>query len=350
MSAIDIKPDPGPSGSPVPGSLPPAQRRFGGRRSKLALLALLVVATAAVVGMVILRLIGAGSVDLPGLGRRPDVPGYSFSMYGVGRPLGVAVSSSGDRVFVTESGGKRLVRVFNRSGKEIDTLAPPRGNGIGHLPVYVAVDPATDDIYISDRIQQTVYVYDRDGGYRREFVPSNEALGATWQPLALAFDDESRLYVSDVSRRIHRVMVFRRDGTLLRSFDNAGPLSFPNAIAVDRQGRVYISDSNNGRLVIFDRAGRLVGAITRGAGAGDLGLPRGMAIDARGRLYIVDTTGQAVQVYQLQDGPALPKYVGSFGREGQDDGSFEYPNGAAANGSRVYVTDRENNRVQVWTY
>ena len=77
-----------------------------------------------------------------------------------------------------------------------------------------------------------------------------------------------------------------------------------------------------------------------------------MAIDGDGRLYVVDTTAHTVKVYDLPDEVTeVPSYVGSFGVEGFDDGTFQYPNGIAIDGDgRIYVTDRENNRVQVWTY
>jgi sugar lactone lactonase YvrE len=46
-----------------------------------------------------------------------------------------------------------------------------------------------------------------------------------------------------------------------------------------------------------------------------------------------------------------PVFIADFGTEGIRDGAFEFPNGVAVDErARVYVTDRENNRVQVWGY
>jgi hypothetical protein len=43
-------------------------------------------------------------------------------------------------------------------------------------------------------------------------------------------------------------------------------------------------------------------------------------------------------------------FIGTFGDEGIADGQFEYPNGIATDSrSTIYVTDRENGRVQVWS-
>jgi sugar lactone lactonase YvrE len=43
--------------------------------------------------------------------------------------------------------------------------------------------------------------------------------------------------------------------------------------------------------------------------------------------------------------------VGSFGNQGREDGTFLFPNGLATDTrGRIYVADRENNRIQVWGY
>jgi DNA-binding beta-propeller fold protein YncE len=63
----------------------------------------------------------------------------------------------------------------------------------------------------------------------------------------------------------------------------------------------------------------------------------------------VDTVNQNVVVFDVQ-GPR-PKSLFSFGGYGIGDGEWRYPVGIAADGAgRVYVTDRINNRVQVWSY
>jgi sugar lactone lactonase YvrE len=122
-------------------------------------------------------------------------------------------------------------------------------------------------------------------------------------------------------------------------------------MVVDAQGNIEVSDSNNGRLLIFSPYGKVLATIGSGVGEGDLGLPRGAAVDDSGRLYVADTSDHQVRVYAIDASKAVPTYIGSFGNEGQVDGTFEYPNGVATDTrAHIYVTDRENNRVQVWGY
>ena len=364
MTTHDVTTAPGPvpqtTPSPEPGvaagspeDLLKAARRRKRKRILLALLALLVLLFAILFGWYLST--RKPLTELPGLAN-DKMPHYVSSFYGSSRPIGVAVSPSGDRIYVTESEGTQLVRVYDRAGKKLGTLQPPKSTGAAHVPVYVAVDPMTSDVYVSDRPAQSVYVYDAKGTYRRTFTPRGD-LGGGWQPLGLAFDKGGKLYVTDVSGKAHRVLVFGRDGTLLRTLGATDKLLFPNGIALDSQGTAYVSDSNNGRLVTFGPAGKLATTINRGVGQGDLGLPRGTAIDNSNRLYVVDTSAHTIKVYRItaEKSPSAKspsvKYIGSFGEEGQIDGTFEFPNGVATDArSRLYVTDRENNRVQVWGY
>ena len=334
------------SGKAVAGGLLTEKEKARKRRRRKAALLLLL---AAIIAFLVYRALTGGD-SIPGISS--PLPTYDSSIYRTAQPMGVAVSPDGDRVYVTESGGRRLVRVYDRSGDQVDALKPPGHGGSSRLPVYVAVNPLTGDVYVSDRLRETVDVYDEDGEHRRTLTPRGR-LGKGANPLGLAFGSEGNLYMTDVNggRRSHRVLLFGGGEEPLRKIGSRGAFWFPNGLAVDSSGDVYVSDSNNGRLAIFDPDGKLVASIRRGVGEGDLGLPRGVAIHDD-KLYVVDTTAHAVKVYEIGgEATEVPSYIGSFGVEGIADGTFQYPNGIAIDGDgRIYITDRENNRVQVWTY
>ncbi len=115
---------------------------------------------------------------------------------------------------------------------------------------------------------------------------------------------------------------------------------------------MYVTDSNNGRLLVFAPDGSIVARVGRGAGKGNLGLPRGVAVDAEGRVYVVDSSGQSVFVYgQYKDGAPGLDFLGSFGTAGVANGAFAYPNDIAVDArGRLYVADSANDRVQLWSY
>jgi DNA-binding beta-propeller fold protein YncE len=334
---------------PVPGTDEEQPRR---RRRKIILLLLL---GGALIGLLLLALwyllFRQPIVPLPVIPGQTIMPGYLTSVYGTRRPMGVAVSSSGDRIYVGETEGDATARVFDGQGNQLGLMQPPTSTGAEHTPVYLALDPVNGEVYVTDRPTGSIYIYDRDGAYQRTFRPAVAMQGA-WQPLGIAFDAAGNLYVTDVSVTPQRVLVFDRTGTLTRTIGEDANLSFPNGIAVDASGNVYVTDSNNGRLVVFGTDGKVLAQVGRGVGEGNLGLPRGIGIDGQGRVYIADSTGQAVYVYGVvKAGETRLEFLGSFGSEGVENGQFQFPNGLALDArGRVYVTDSSNDRVQLWSY
>jgi DNA-binding beta-propeller fold protein YncE len=290
--------------------------------------------------------------ELPGLSST-KLPHYEMSIYGTANPIAVAVTPTGDRIYVTESNGPRLVHVYDHTGKQVGTLKPPTSTGPSHFPAYVAINPTNQDVYVSDHFTFKIYIYNAQGTYLRTFAPKGKPLGA-WQPLGLAFGQDGSLYATDVQGegKAHRVVAFSPNGTFVKTLTQPGTLSFPNGVAVDGHGNVDVTDSNNGRLLVLNVAGKTLGTIGHGVGAGDLGLPRGVALDGSGRLFVVDSSDHTVRVYDTTSSTvATPAFIGSFGDEGQTDGTFEYPNGVATDTrAHIYVTDQGNNRVQVWGY
>jgi len=276
-------------------------------------------------------------------------PHYVATMYDVQQPIGVAVDEPNNRVYVTQSEGDRVVAVFDMSGNKLDPLKPPGDPKAFHIPVYVAVDPTTSNVYVSDRATSSVYVYDANGAFIKEFKPTGVK---AWQPLALSFDTTGNLFVTDVLAPTQKVLKITPDGTVAQTFGEKDGLAFPNGVVAAPDGTVYVTDSNHSRALAYKADGTLVGSFARGSSDSPLGLPRGITIDDRGRIYVVDTTNQDFQVFTPGDTPTdVPTYSFSAGEEGTAEGSFEYPNGIAVDSrSRLYITDRENNRVQVWSY
>ena len=127
----------------------------------------------------------------------------------------------------------------------------------------------------------------------------------------------------------------------------------PRGIAVDAQGHVYVVDTGNKRIVIFDTDGNYV---TQFGSAGlDPGLfdePVGIAIDSNGVLYITDTWNQRVQSFttsmtanELQFTPLKQWDVVGWNGQALDNKPFI----AVDNNGHVFVTDPEAYRVIEYT-
>lgn len=314
-----------------------------------------------------------------------QIPTYSTSVYGVTRPIGVAVDPSGERIYVTQGAATSEGVIFDGGGNAIGKFAAPADLGGGHQPAYAAVDPVSHELYISDRLAGTIFIYDRDGQYLRELSLAQPRPG--WQPMGMTFDPAGNLYVTDLSGPV--ILKIDQAGRVVRTLGAGENLSYPNGVAIDRAGNVFVTDSNNGRLLMYDVDGKVVARVGKGVGEGALGLPRGLTIDSAGRVFIADTTAQSVFIYGIPvvARPAITptaghlvlwyvgrlpiwgisphgdaarpnptvlakfQFLGSFGEAGISDGQFQFLNGVAVDArGRVYVADTFNDRIQIWSY
>lgn len=271
-------------------------------------------------------------------------PRYLFSINDIGEPYGVAVTPEGDRIYVVEGLGHRLVRVFDRDGKELASIAPPETDETGRQPMYVAVD-SQGLVYVTDKVRMAVDVYDSGGNYKTS-IKSPFPAPQPWFPLGIQVDGNS-LLVTEVTKGKHRVLRLSKDGQMLSEFGSegqeAGQLAWPQALASDTKGRIFVSDGNNSRIQVFDRDGKLLRVIP------DFSLPRGVEVDGYQRLHVVDTIAGQVSVFDASKDEIAPLFT--FGDVGIGGGEFSYPNCIAIDDTdRLYISDRMNNRVQVWVY
>ncbi len=282
-------------------------------------------------------------------------PEYLYSISGpagmeaLQEPMGVAVSDD-DLVYVTDTAGG-AVRVYTVDGDyrfSFSEIDDGTRTALG-TPVYVAVN-SIGEVFVSDRRHRAVYVFSDDGVYLRKVAPADGAEARVWGPLGVALDEDDDLWVTDVGRSdLHQVIEFDRDGEELGRFGSSGQAErvsdvpgrflFPNGIVV-RDGSVYVADSNNQRVQVFDREGRFDHIIQTS------GIPRGLDLDDQGRLYVADALAHQADVY-LTTG----ERVASFGGQGVGPGQFRYTNDVALDDDgRIYLTDRINRRIQVWQW
>jgi len=81
-----------------------------------------------------------------------------------------------------------------------------------------------------------------------------------------------------------------------------------------------------------------------GTGNGQFNSPRGIAVDGGGNIYVADTNNDRVQVFNSSGG-----FQSTFGSQGSGNGQFRGPAGiAVGSGGNIYVADTDNRRVQVF--
>gem|GEM_PF-7081015 len=188
-------------------------------------------------------------------------------------PISVAVDGSG-RIFIGNS-GKGDVEVYDTDLSFMFKLG--RGDGEFKRPCSIAVD-ATGNIYVSDCKDDKIKVYHPDGSFNYSFGSSGSGNGQFSFPSSITIDDvKSEIIVTDFpllsDYRGARIQVFNMSGGFKRGFQKRscgmlgcnvgeGILVRPLGIAVDRDSRIYVSDSYQGVVEVFDAgSGTYLGTI-----------------------------------------------------------------------------------------
>ncbi len=259
------------------------------------------------------------------------------------RPAGV--TAGGGRVYVADSAAG-VVRVFDTGGSDRGVL----GEGALAVPVYVAYDPSSGTVLVSDRQLGQVLRFARDGTSLGEVRPSGEETAA-WEPLGIDVDGRGRVAVADAAGA-QRVVVLTEDGAVERVIgggrtdanDRVGvALDYPNTVLLTSDA-LYVGDSNNRRLLVFGVDGAFERLVRLE------GVPRGLATipgedGAEDAVAVADTLGSEIVLIDGGGGE-----LARYGGPGAGYGTLAYPNDVAwdIETAALYVADTGNARVQVW--
>lgn len=145
--------------------------------------------------------------------------------------------------------------------------------------------------------------------------------GKFYHPHDAALGPDGNLYVAD--RYNHRVQVFDQDGNFIRQFGNYGSgngeFNELTGIHVAPDGKVYVSEWHNARVQVFDAQGKFVRSMGQpGSGEGQLSGPHGVTVDNDGNVYVVEHNNARVTVFK-PDGT----YLRQWGSSGTTDGQFQ---------------------------
>lgn len=211
-------------------------------------------------------------------------------------PVGIAGDGRGG-VLVTDS---ELGEVFN-----LDAGGNPIGRwgkGILVRPTGIARDPHTRRVYVADTRANDIKVFDDEGTLVDLLGSSGTGRGAFNTPTYLAFRG-GELYVTDTLN--FRVQIFDTAGDERMAFGRVGlyvgNMTRPKGIAIGGEGRIYVVESYFDYLLIYDQDGQLLLPIGgTGQGIGQFYLPSGVWTDNSGRVFIADMfNGRVVILKEL---------------------------------------------------
>ena len=217
---------------------------------------------------------------------------------------GLAIDDA-DRLFVSD-GKLRHVLIFNSKheieGQIVEGLVDPVG---------LAIDNENRFLYVVDEQQDQVFVYDADSlKLLRKLgpvVPSAKkhtmtGPGEFSAPTNVAVDADSNVYVTDTLNS--RVEMFDSDGNFISTFGKAGdgPGYFfrPKGIAVDSDGHIWVADQYQDRVQVYNREGQLLTYIgdTHANGPGQFKALVGIAIDKQNRVFTTEQYPGRMQMFR----------------------------------------------------
>ena len=195
--------------------------------------------------------------------------------------------------------------------------------------------------------------FSSDGRFLLSWGTFGDGDGQFYDASAIAVDGAENVYVTDYGREV--VQKFTSDGGFLLYMGaqgtpsgratGDGQFNNPKGISVDRAGNVYVAETINHRVQVFDSSGRFLRKWgSEGSGDGQFNRPTGIAIDRAGNVYVADRGNHRVQVFDTTG-----RFLLKWGSEGSGNGQFDVPRHIAVDGAwNVYVSDTGNNRIQVF--
>jgi len=251
------------------------------------------------------------------------------------------------KIYVSDAKSKRI-QVFEQNGTAAAKFGT-EGDGPGefNFPYGIAGD-SENNLYVADLYNGSISVFDSSGKFLRYFAEKNPKDTVIDSPGGLRIVGD-KLYVTEIKRC--KVYVFDLNGKKLMEVGTGGmqpgQLRAPNAVIADTEGNIYVSDTGNQRVQIFDKTGkflRIINGSPDGKGPSAFVNPRGVALDAKGNLLVVSNLTHYVFGFDQQG-----KQLWTFGGSGGAINQFVLPNGLYIdqNGS-IYVTDTANQRVAIY--
>jgi DNA-binding beta-propeller fold protein YncE len=270
-------------------------------------------------------------------------------------PIGIEVV--GEEIVVSEAGNRRL-QVLDREGTALRQVGPalPSGDSL-RRPMHIAAAGST--LYVPDYNTDRVHVLSLEGSPQRTVDGSGldgAGIPAAFDaPGGVAVDANGRLYVADFYN--HRVVRLREGGAFDRQWgvtDSTGGaddrLSYPTDVAVHPDGGFVVADAYNHRIKRYAADGSLAWIRPEdrnweGSDEGQFNVATAVATGPEGRIYVADFYNHRIQIFSAEG-----EFLTAFGEQGDGEGQFERPvDVAVGDDGTLYVVDFGNDRIQVFS-
>ena len=169
------------------------------------------------------------------------------------------------------------------------------------------------------------------------------AISGVKSPFAITFNSKEELVVTVYGGK--KVSVIDKYGNRLRTIQ-CDKLVNPSGVSLDKDGNIYVTDSNGDTLFKFNKEGECVQVLQkRGSQPGEFKWPITIRV-INDKLFVCDRDNHRIQVLDTN-----LTFIHSFGQKGTGNGQFDWPQGVIHDkAGNLYVTDYNNHRVQVFSW
>jgi len=167
------------------------------------------------------------------------------------------------------------------------------------------------------------------------------------RPYSIAVDSRGRVMVTDPGAMGVHIFDFpeHKYKFITRHDKEENTLRSPQCVAVDAEDNFYVTDSETGRVFVYEPGGkfkRYIGSLK--GGEGYFKRPTGIAVDSKAqRIYVTDTLRNKVFVLDMKG-----QVLQTIGKKGSQPGEFNYPTEVIVHGQELAVVYAMNFRVQVF--
>ena len=266
--------------------------------------------------------------------------GSSMDYVGFYTPHGIAADGDGLLYIADPSLG--LVHKYNLASHDVSYITQAGGKPLGN-PVGVVLDK-DKNLYVTDSQTARVYKLDQDGALIREL----DGKGMLKRPAGIALTSKGDKVIADIEA--NKVFIFDKDDLLKNELpgpDFTEKLNMPNYVTVDKADNIYVTDTMNFTVRVFDSTGKYLRSQGQiGDAPGSFARPKGVAVDSDNNLYVLDSIFGNFQIFNPQG--QLLLYVS---QEGTFPGELMLPTSIFIDrDDRIYIADTFNHRIQVFQY
>jgi sugar lactone lactonase YvrE len=227
-----------------------------------------------------------------------------------------------------------LARILNMAaGRQSDAMV---------RPMAVATTGDAQIIFVADPDARCVHRYDlQRSRYTCLTIKEGDMLSS---PVGLAVTGDGRLYVAD--SQLGRVFQVAAGGKWLEPLELQNALKQPTGIFWEATSQLlYVIDTGEQSIKAFSPSGALVREFSkRGNQPGQINYPTYLWVDANQELLVTDSLNFRVQRFE-HDGT----FLGTFGKDGDQAGDFARPKGVATDSfGHVYVVDALFHSIQIF--